>query len=102
MDKGTPHIKNLDFENIICENTEICAGFLYGLPEKPIENIRFKNIEINFTKEDVEGDYPAMMSYIEKESKSGFFIANAKNVTFENVILSGNIGEKIRIQGKKE
>lgn len=102
VDKGTPHIKNLDFENIICENTEICAGFLYGLPEKPIENIRFKNIEINFTKEDVEGDYPAMMSYIEKESKSGFFIANAENVTFENVILSGNIGEKIRIQGKKE
>ena len=102
VDKGTPHIKNLDFENIICENTEICAGFLYGLPEKPIENIRFKNIEINFTKEDVEGEYPAMMSYIEKESKSGFFIANAENVTFENVILSGNIGEKIRIQGKKE
>lgn len=102
VDKGTPHIKNLDFESIICENTEICAGFLYGLPEKPIENIRFKNIEINFTKEDVEGDYPAMMSYIEKESKSGFFIANAENVTFENVILSGNIGEKIRIQGKKE
>ena len=102
VDKRTPHIKNLEFENIVCIETEVCAGFLYGLPEKPIENIKFKNINISFTNKDVEADYPAMMSHIEKESKGGFFIANAENVKFENVVISGNIGEKIRIQGEKE
>ena len=96
IDKGTPHIKNLVFENIECENTEVCAGFLYGLPEKPIENIKFKNINIKFTEDEIEEDYPAMMSFIEKEVKAGFIIKNSENIIFENVEITGNTGQKIR------
>ena len=96
VDKGTPQIKNLIFEDIECENTEVCAGFLYGLPEKPIQNVKFKNVSIKFTKDEVEEDYPAMMSFIEKEAKAGFFIKNSENVSFENVEIIGNVGDKIR------
>lgn len=96
VDERTPEIKDLLFENITCKQTEICAGFLYGLPEKPIENVQFKNIEIEF-KDQVIPEIPAMMSFIEEEERSGFFIANVKNISFENVDVKNNLGEKIRI-----
>ncbi|MGL5427722.1 MAG: glycoside hydrolase family 28 protein, partial [Cetobacterium sp.] len=65
-------------------------------PEKPIQNVKFKNVSIKFTKDEVEEDYPAMMSFIEKEAKAGFFIKNSENVSFENVEIIGNVGDKIR------
>ena len=96
LDDRIPEIKNMVFENIKCEEAEIAAGFIYGLPEKKVENLTFKNIYIDFAENCVP-DTPAMMSFIEKETKGGFFIANAKNITFENVEVEGYIGEKIRL-----
>lgn len=100
VDNRTPSIKNLVFKDIVCDNTEICAGFLYGLPEKPIQNVVFENVDITFTTESVEPEFPAMMSFIEEEAKTGFFIKNVENIEFKNVKVVGNIGEKIRVQGE--
>jgi polygalacturonase len=96
LDDRIPEIKNMVFENIKCKEAEIAAGFIYGLPEKKVENLTFKNIYIDFAENCIP-DTPAMMSFIEKETKGGFFIANAKNITFENVEVNGYTGEKIRL-----
>ena len=96
VDKRTPSIKNIKFENIKAEDTLICAGYLYGLPEKPIQNVEFKNIEIDFINRDIVPEYPAMMSFIDKESKAGFIIENVENISFDNLIMKNNIGELIR------
>ena len=96
VDKRTPSIKNIKFENIKAEDTLICAGYLYGLPEKPIQNVEFKNIEIDFINRDIVREYPAMMSFIDKESKAGFIIENVENISFDNLIMKNNIGELIR------
>ena len=96
VDKRTPSIKNIKFENIKAEDTLICAGYLYGLPEKPIQNEEFKNIEIDFINRDIVPEYPAMMSFIDKESKAGFIIENVENISFDNLIMKNNIGKLIR------
>lgn len=96
VDKRTPSIKNIKFESIKAEDTLICAGYLYGLPEKPIQNVEFKNIEIDFINRDIVPEYPAMMSFIDKESKAGFIIENVENISFDNLIMKNNIGELIR------
>lgn len=96
VDKRTPSIKNIKFENIKAEDTLICAGYLYGLPEKPIQNVEFKNIEIDFINRDIVPEYPAMMSFIDKESKAGFIIENVENISFDNLIMKNNIGKLIR------
>lgn len=96
VDERTPSIKNIEFKNIKAENTKICAGYLYGLPEKPIENVKFKDVEIDFTKEEVTPEVPAMMSFIEEEAKTGLFIKNVEGISLENLEIKNNIGEKIR------
>lgn len=56
----------------------------------------FKNIYIDFA-ENCTPDTPAMMSFIEEETRGGFFIANARNISFENVEIVGYEGDKIRL-----
>lgn len=67
VDETTPEFRNIDVENIVCRHARR-AMFFNGLPEKPITNIRLKNINISA---DVNSD---------------FF--NCKNVTKDNVNLS--------------
>ena len=67
VDETTPEFRNIDIENIVCRHARR-AMFFNGLPEKPITNIRLKNINISA---DVNSD---------------FF--NCKNVTKDNVNLS--------------
>lgn len=93
VDEGTPSIRNIYYKNIQCQDSEVAAGFFYGLPEKKIENIHLEDIQISFTKGPVTADYPAMMSFIEKQAKSGFFIGNASNVKIINVTINELSGE---------
>ncbi|WP_026478423.1 glycoside hydrolase family 28 protein [Alkaliphilus transvaalensis] len=92
VDDGTPTIRNIYYKDIKCEDSEVAAGFFYGLPERKIENIHLENIEITFA-EDAKEDFPAMMSFLDKQVKAGFFIGNATNVTIKNVSIDDVIGE---------
>lgn len=72
VDEGTPTIKNIYYKDIQCIDSEVAAGFFYGLPERKTENIYLENIRVTFSK-DSKADYPAMMSFIEKQARAGFF-----------------------------
>lgn len=93
VDENTPSIKNIYYKDIVCEDTEVSAGFFYGLPEKKIENIHLENISVSF-KEDSNEDYPAMMSFLDKTKKSGLFVGNADRVYIKDFSINGEIGEK--------
>lgn len=92
VDEGTPSIRNIYLKDIICQDSEVAAGFIYGLPEKKVENIYLENIDLSFS-DNAREDYPAMMSFIEKTSRSGFFIGNAKNVRIKNVSINNTTSE---------
>jgi len=57
--ENLPVFRNMSFKNIDCKNTTN-AFFLRGLPEKPIENISFENVDASskkdMLKENVIGD----------------------------------------------
>ena len=80
----TPEIRNVILENIECIDSEVSAGFVYGLPESRIENLKLKDFKVTFS-ENSEEDFPAMMSFIEKKKKSGFYFNNVRNLEIENV-----------------
>ena len=80
----TPEIRNVILENIECIDSEVSAGFVYGLPESKIENLKLKDFRVTFS-ENSEEDFPAMMSFIEKKKKSGFYFNNVRNLEIENV-----------------
>lgn len=97
IDDRIPTVKNINLKNITAKDTYICAGYLYGLPENPIDKVTLDNVTIDFTSENVEPDYPAMMSFIEPEAKTGFFMENIKDISLNNLTIKNNTGEKIRI-----
>lgn len=93
----TPIFRRMHFSNITAREVAASAGFLYGLPEMPIEDITFDNISVHLAK-DAEPAVPAMMSFLEPMAGQGFFCCNVKNITFNNVQVSGNTGPGFKVE----
>ncbi len=94
VDDRTPYIGRFHFKDIECKDTEVCAGFFYGLPEQPIESIRLENVVVSF-KENAKKGIPAMMAFEEPRAKQGFYINNVNNVSLENVTMQGQVGKEV-------
>ena len=90
----TPYIKNIELKNIVCDNSEVCAGFMYGLPERKIDGVVLENIQIDFS-ENSKKDFPAMMDFIEPQSRGGFYFNNIKNLVIKNLTIKNVDGEEI-------
>lgn len=100
-DERTPFIGTLVFENIECINTEVCAGFIYGLPEENIRSLEFKNVKIKYKKEAVP-DYPEMLSFQQKLVKAGFIFKNVIRLRLENVEVIESMGQSIDIENVED
>lgn len=94
VDDKTPYIGSFVFDNIHASDAEYALGWFYGLPEQPIASITIKNSSFTM-KEDAGKGMPAMMSYIDEQSKTGFYFNNVGKVVFDNVKASGFTGEKV-------
>lgn len=95
--EATPVFRRIHFSNITAREITAAAGFMYGLPEMPLEEITFDNVSVHLAEDGVP-DTPAMMSNLEPMKQRGFFCCNAKNVTFNNVKVSGHIGVAYQIE----
>lgn len=94
VDEGTPVIRDININNVTVVNATSCAGVICGLTEMPVENVTFANCNITMCA-DKEPEVAAMMSLLEPTSGAGFYVRNAKGITFENVILGGVVGEDV-------
>lgn len=92
----TPGISNITISNIKAINARAAAGFIYGLPESNIANIKFSNVEISMA-DNGEPDYPAMMNDLPKMSQAGFWIGNATDCDLSDVRLLNVKGEHYQI-----
>jgi len=91
VNEGTPVIKGVHFSNIAAKGVNSAAGFIYGLPEMPIKNITFHNIDIKVA-EDAKLERPAMGFNVEPMRKRGFILKNVNSIMFEHVYISGTEG----------
>lgn len=94
VDDGTPYLGAFTFRDMQCIDCEWAAGYFYGLTEQPVESITIENVDFSF-KEDATAGYPAMMSYIDKQSKLGLYFNCVKKVHLKNVTMAGQAGEMI-------
>lgn len=94
---ATPCFKNVSLTNIVARNVHTSAGFIFGLPEMPVENVYVNNYTVEFAKDTIE-EYPAMMSGIEPMKNKGFFLGNSKNFTFKDFTIIGEVGDKYIIE----
>jgi polygalacturonase len=96
VDERTPVIKKLVFENIKAKNCHIAAAYLEGLPERKIEEIRMKNVDISYA-EDAKTGIPAMTNGVCPQRRQGLFARNVEKLVLENVKITGQEGEAFRI-----
>lgn len=96
----TPIFRHMHFANITATNVTAAAGFLYGLPEMPVEDITFTDIRVSMAK-DGEPDVPAMMVDLEPMKQRGFFCSNVEDVLFDRVTISQHEGPAFYIENSK-
>lgn len=82
-DERTPGIHYLEFKNITCRDTRVCAAYLHGLPENPIQQVMFDNVLIEMSASG-QPDYPAMMLNIEKMKQNHAVFKNIDVLTLKN------------------
>ncbi|MBQ8639102.1 MAG: glycoside hydrolase family 28 protein [Lachnospiraceae bacterium] len=92
VDSGTPMIRNIQIQNCMVTDARAAAGFFYGLPEMPIDNVKISDCTIRM-KEGDEGGDPAMMEDLPKMAQEGIFMRHAANVVFRNVQVIGSVSE---------
>lgn len=101
VDDRTPRVGKIEIRNVVCRDCHVAGVYFYGLPESKIECVEMENVTISFAKDAKEGK-AAMMTGCERSSRQGIFVRNAKKVTLKNVILEGNEGEAVDIDGVDE
>ena len=84
VDESTPQIRNIQINNVQVNDAKAAAGFFYGLPEMPIENVMISDCIIRM-QEDAEPGHPAMLDDMDPMQGAGIFMRFSKNVVFRNV-----------------
>ena len=77
VDPGTPVIENLHYENITCDYSKRNVIQIVGIPEMPVRNVTFKNINI--------------------KGNTGIEISDAKNITLDSLSISNENGSFAKI-----
>ncbi len=94
VNDNTPQITDININNVQVNNATAAAGFFYGLPEMPIENVMISDCIIKM-KEDSEPGHPAMLDDMEPMQGAGVYMRHAKNVVFRNVQVLNSSGDVI-------
>lgn len=75
VSERTPAFRNLHFSNTTVKGTPV-AGYILGLPERPVENVTFTDIKI--------------------DADTGFQCKDAQGITFERVTIDTKKGQATR------
>ncbi|WP_261805845.1 glycoside hydrolase family 28 protein [Lapidilactobacillus luobeiensis] len=93
----TPRFTQFQFSNIIAQNVRSAAGYIYGLPEQLITDVTFSHVQIRMAS-GATPEKPAMMADIKPMTQRGFFVNNARNITFDHVQIENYVGEPFMIR----
>ena len=101
VDDRTPGVGRIVIRNVTCRDCHVAGVYFYGLPESKIECVEMENVAISYAEDAREGK-AAMMTGCERGCRQGIFVRNARKVTLKNVVLEGNQGEAVDIDGVDE
>ena len=94
VDERTPRMGRFCFRDIVCANAEVAACYIDGLPEAPIDEVRFENVSVGFSP-DARPGIPIMENFARERCRLGLYLDNVRRIRIKNVSLSGVEGEKL-------
>lgn len=92
VDERTPEIKSLTFRGIEASNCHVAAAYMYGLPEKKIENVVMEHVHVTYARE-AQSDVPAMMDGLDACCRMGVYADNIEHLVLHDVTIEGQTGE---------
>jgi polygalacturonase len=91
VDYGAPTLRNISMRDVLSENTGHCAGYVLGLPERPLQGLAIERYRVRFDPsaapaafECAEGIQPAL--------RSGLLLANARGMRLDALDIQGAAG----------
>lgn len=90
LNAATPAIGNISVSDIRASGCRASAGFIAGLPESPVENIRLERCEFSVDEESgVSPDESEMFLGLPAASGKGIRLVNVKDAEFTDVRIDG-------------
>ena len=94
MDDTTPTVGGIRFERVNAEGVEACAGYILGLPERPVQSITLKDCHFTFNPNG-KAMVPAMAVNVEECLNRGLIAYYVDQLTLDNVTMEGVKGERV-------
>jgi polygalacturonase len=91
VDDGTPTLRNVSIKDIVCDGTTVSAGFVLGLPERPVQGISIDNYRVRFDPDAKPGE-PDMAAGIEMVAREGFRLHNVRKLSLKRIDIEGADG----------
>lgn len=99
----TPVMKNIIISNVRATKATASAGYIYGIPESPVEELRISNYSVEMVEaEDEIKDKPIMAWHIEKTAGTGLYCCFCKDVVFDNVSIKVLNGPAVKIEKSED
>ncbi|MCI0478077.1 MAG: glycoside hydrolase family 28 protein [Anaerolineales bacterium] len=92
LDEGTPRVRHIHLCHVTARGAKIAAGFVYGLPEMPVEDLTLDDVSITLDR-DAEPGYADMADDIPQQRTAGFFARNVRGLRLRDVEITNQIGE---------
>ncbi len=94
VDETTPTVGSIVFERVRASACEACAGYILGLPERPVESVTVKDCSFSFIP-DAPPRVPAMADGVPKIHNQGIVARFIRELKVENVKMEGISGEAV-------
>ena len=94
VDERTPYLGAFHFSDIDCTGAQVAACYIDGLPEAPIGEVCFENVNIGFDP-DAKPGVPAMENFAKERCRLGLYLENVQRVRIKNVTLTGQEGDAL-------
>jgi polygalacturonase len=91
---GTPRFRRIHLSHITARDAKLAAGFVYGLPEMPVEDLTLDDVAISMAPGDsrAEPGYPEMADDMELMQRAGLFARNVRGLRLRDVEITGQRG----------
>lgn len=90
VDDRTPRLERLRFSHITVRNAQWAGIFAHGLPEMPIRDLLFHDVDIQMREDAGEGTV-AMAGNVGPMRRRGVFLRHVRGARFESVRLQGEM-----------
>lgn len=95
VDDGTPSIGSVRYERVTATDCRMCAAYILGLPENPMEEMCLKDCSFALDPTAEPMKEPIMACHIPPCSRRGVIARFAKRIILENVSITGYEGPRV-------